>query len=459
MKGLIGSAFLVILTLTLSMSYSFALAAGASFVPNVALLGEFLGPLGPVGAGLAPIKGMAYQPVPSDYAPCAACVYYDSDFVNIDFKNLWGAPPTYPDGRGDLKVMSEELGINFLHIYDWNPLRNHLPFLNEALKYHIRVAVPISNYFAHDPYGQEANIKKIVNEVYVDTAGNPSKTPHPAVVMWLIANEYDNSGGYVTPAGIAQVAAIILAQEKAIGATVVLPISSPVTFGINGDPQGRPAVVAIQNLINAFKANSGLPSDFVSTRFIAATNPQNRGDTLPGTCPPTCGTIAQFLPAFAAAFPGLSLWFAELGTGVVQSCAGYPPSCVPSETQQATFNAEALQYSKPQGLAGGGALLGSAQFEFLNEIWKPGNEATFGVYKYHAPLEYKTYPTPANGPAPAGTYRVDVLVKKPSWFVLQEAFNAGATPLLSQVYITIDALKADTLNGRSPTTLTLTLNE
>jgi len=417
------------------MSSSFARVADASFMPGVPLTGSFLSPLAQTGAGLAPIQGMAYQPVPSDYMPCASCVYYDSDFVNIDFKNLWGAPPTYPDGRGDLKIMAEDLGINFLHIYDWNPLRDHLPFLNEAYRYHIRVAVPISNYFAHDPSGQEANIRKIVSQVYVDEAGHPTRTPHPAVVMWLIANEYDNSGGYVTAADIAKVAAIILAEEKTLGATELLPISSPVTFGINGDSQGRPAVAAIQALINAFNANKDLPSDFVSTRFIAATNPQNRGDTLPGTCPPTCGTIAQFLPAFAAAFPGLSLWFAELGTGVVQSCAGYPAPCNPSEMQQATFNAEALKYSKPQLLAGGGALLGSAQFEFLNEIWKPGNEATFGVYKYHDPLEYRTYHTPANGPAPAGTYRVDTLVRKPSWTVLQEAFRFDASPLMTQTYL------------------------
>jgi len=255
------------------------------------------------------------------------------------------------------------------------------------------------------PQGQRTNIIKIVNEVYVDANGNPSKTPHPAVVMWLIANEYDNSGGYVTAAGIAQVAAIILQQEKAIGATRVLPISSPVTYGINGDTEGRPAVVKIQELINAFKANPSLPADFVSTRFIAATNPQNRGDTLPGSCPPACSTIAQFLPAFAA-FPGLNLLFAELGTGVINSCAGYSPPCTPSERQQAIFDAEALKYSERQSLPGG-ALLGSCLFKFLNEIWKPCNEATFGVYKYSTPLNYKTYPTPG------GTYRVDTLVKKP----------------------------------------------
>jgi hypothetical protein len=423
------------------MSPISALAAAASFVPGVALMGSF--PLAPAASRLAPIRGMAYQPVPSDYKPCDACVYYDSDFVNIDFKNIWGAPPTYPDGRGDLKIMSEELGINFLHIYDWNPARNHLPFLNEALKYHIRVAVPISNYFAHDPGGQAANIRKIIDEVYVTESGTASKTPHPAVVMWLIANEYDNSGGYVTAANIAKVAAIILSEEKLIGATVLLPISSPVTFGINGDPEKRPAVVAIQGLINAFKANNDLPHDFVATRFIAATNPQNRGDTLPGKCPPTCGTIAQFLEGFAGAFPGMDLWFAELGTGVLLSCTGYSPPCTPSEQQQATFNAEALNYSEPHTLTGGGALLGSAQFEFLDEVWKGGNDATFGVYKYTSPPSFKTYDTPANGPAPAGTYRVDNLVQKPSWAVLQKAFKSGTASLLAQIYLTVSTSETE----------------
>src|SRR6266496_2758061 len=105
------------------------------------------------GADLLPIKGMAYAPTPSDYAQCgeksSTCpVYYGSDFFNADFPMLWDDAN---GGRGDLKAMAD-LKVNFLHLYDWDPARNHLPALNKAKQLGIRVAVPISNaYFVFGP--------------------------------------------------------------------------------------------------------------------------------------------------------------------------------------------------------------------------------------------------------------------------------------------------------------------
>ena len=64
------------------------------------------------------------------------------------------------------------------------------------------------------------------------------------------------------------------AAEQKIGATRLLPFSVPVSFATFG---GYPGVVKTLEAINALKANPALGDAFVSSRFVAATNPQNEG--------------------------------------------------------------------------------------------------------------------------------------------------------------------------------------
>src|SRR5262249_20452014 len=47
-----------------------------------------------LGPMTAPVKGMNYEPAPSNYVP-GAQLYYDTDFYNQDFVQLWG-PGTPP---------------------------------------------------------------------------------------------------------------------------------------------------------------------------------------------------------------------------------------------------------------------------------------------------------------------------------------------------------------------------
>jgi len=77
---------------------------------------------------LRPLKGIAYKPSPNDYDGTGTGFYFDSDFANDDFKQLWG-----PDngGRDDIGNL-HSAGVNFLHIYDWNQPgsgRNHTNLL------------------------------------------------------------------------------------------------------------------------------------------------------------------------------------------------------------------------------------------------------------------------------------------------------------------------------------------
>jgi hypothetical protein len=354
------------------------------------------------GANLAPIQGMAYQPAPSDYAPCSSCPYYDTDFFNSDFPGLWDDSQT--GYRGDLANF-KSLGVNLLHLYDWNPARNHASFLAEAAADGIAVAVPISNYFVDgsDP-NAAADIATIVSQAYTNGV------PTPGVGMLTIANEYDISG--ISAAQVAQAAASIVAAETAQNVTQPLPIAVPVSFGLQGGTV--PGVVATQNVMAAFTAQAGLPASFVSSRFIAATNPQNDGDYLSGGLPGG----QSYYQAFAAAIPNTPLWFSELGTGVLDSCSGYPAPCTPSQDQQETFNAGQWAAAVP---GAGSVLLGSAQFEFEDELWKGSptttNDATFGVYEYATPASYTTLPTTN------GTYRVDAMTANPSLTALTDAFS------------------------------------
>ena len=129
------------------------------------------------GSSLAPIKGIAYQPVPSDYPNMGtSCngIYFDTDFFNSDFTCIWQLGCI--GCRGDLETMAKTLGANFLHLYDWNPQRDHGSFLNECENVGLRVAVPFSNFFAGNPTSQAQGIVDIIKEGY-----GSETTPHPAV--------------------------------------------------------------------------------------------------------------------------------------------------------------------------------------------------------------------------------------------------------------------------------------
>jgi hypothetical protein len=362
------------------------------------------------GANLLPIKGVAYQPVPNNYNGATTGIYYDTDFYNADFQQLWG---TDNGGRGDLKNLAAD-GVNFLHLYDWNANgRDHTPFVAAAGQLGIKIAVPLSNYYVTpgEDQNQVADIKKIVQQIYSDNNGNPTTTPNPAIGMITISNEPDYNN--IPYTAVSQAAAYVVQAEQQIGATQLLPVSVPVSFGAyNNQP---PAIYATQQVIAALEAQTGLPSNFVSTRFVAATNPQNDGTYLQG-----------WLPQFAQMVPNTPLWFSELGTGVVLSCAGYQQPCTPSNGQQEIFNAGQWAVAVP---GANNVLLGSAQFEFINELWKgepnPNkvNDATFGVYEYSTPDNFTTgTTTPQNG---SQSYPIDQLSAKPSLTAMLNAFGSS----------------------------------
>ena len=63
------------------------------------------------------VQGLCYQPIPSDatsFLGKPGSKYFDSDFTNSSFPKLWGGT------RNDLGTFATQLGVNFLHLYDWS---------------------------------------------------------------------------------------------------------------------------------------------------------------------------------------------------------------------------------------------------------------------------------------------------------------------------------------------------
>ncbi|WP_422000640.1 hypothetical protein [Reyranella sp.] len=377
-----------------------------------------------------PLQGLCYQPAPTDYVgnQGQGQKYFDTDFCNADFPGFWSQAN---GGRGDLANMAD-LGINFLHLYNWNPQRDHVPFLQQCAGLGLFVAVPFSNYFCEniDGPGTVSSICQVMDEIYTHSL---ARTP---VAMWTIANEY-NQANSPTPAQIAQVAQVILYYETVKSVSTLLPISSPTSFAPAVNPGIAPTQVlqAAFGKTTAFQATIGcntvtipaLPSTFFADRYIAATNPQN-----PGSIPPAASgvTLQSWLPQFASAFPGTPLWFSEIGIGQQNCCTGWPTTCVTSPQQQATFTANQLANAVPGGQ--NSFLLGSCVFEYTPDYQNPigSNNYTFSLLSdNNGSSPSVNFTIPSSAPAGGGqTYPVQCLnTSKPVYAAVKNLWKPSGT--------------------------------
>ena len=118
-----------------------------------------------------PMKGMNWEPTPSDYTSLPAPQKYgDTDFANDDFVALWNQDNTGV-GRHDLKTL-QDMGVNTIKMYNWSVpapkgywMRNHRNFLAMCQQLGIKVIVPISNFFTGTAYNNRTN------------GGNPAGPP------------------------------------------------------------------------------------------------------------------------------------------------------------------------------------------------------------------------------------------------------------------------------------------
>ena len=360
---------------------------------------------------LRPLKGIIYKPVPNDYDGTGTGIYSDSDFTNDDFQQLWG-----PDnhGRDDIGNLASA-GVNFLHFYDWNqpgaPMnRNHANFLDYCHTKSISVAVPISNWYVlqvqtnsslYQQYGT-AWFDNFVREVY------PNGKRHPAVVMWSLGNEFNEDNVPQTAQGIVQTAqAIIAAEDRAsIPAIERIAFTSPVSYRANGSTttvEGAGAVLLLKDAFNI----AGLSTVFTN-RFIASVNTFNPGSDL--------GPWAE--TSFPAAVPDVKFCLFEMGVAIE------PTSLVRDETQQGAYYKAQLEATLPIA-EGTGTFLGGAVFSTVNELYKTGPEATYGVWKINVNAGLGTGTTTSgNG---SQSYPIDSWSEKPSFTSMQQAYTVGAT--------------------------------
>lgn len=329
-----------------------------------------------------PMRGMCYSPKPSDdTSPPPPQKYFDSDFTNSDFIELFSSG-VYPEtSRKDLKNLRDNLNINFLHLYDWSvpptPFkpagpyqRNHLTFLDACQGQGIKITVPISNYFLGLVRDNKSEAKGYIQAIVAEIFQNRNK-PHWAAGMWCIGNEYMVSG-FSTDV-VATVAQWIIEKEEAMGITnkaYQLPITATVTFAMRNDMP--PAIYQIQELKRAFKANPFLAQRKVwDERFIAAPQPQNDGTFL-------SNYIKNTFPKY---FPNMPYFFSELAANI-NDVGG-------TEEGQAKWVAGQLKAAA----AVSGNFIGSCVFQFENQMTKQGPEAMFGIQKFAGPpTNYGTIP-------------------------------------------------------------------
>lgn len=355
---------------------------------------------------LRPLLGAIYKPTPSDFAQKGTgqgSPYEDSDFCCEDFRDSWG-----PTGRNDIAQL-KAAGVNFLHFYDWNDPnftsgpnnfdRRHRNFLQYCANNGMTYAVPISNYAISN--NRSDIVGNIVRELY-----NGSQR-WSGLVMWQIGNEYDANN--FDPAVIARTAKQIADVEDQLGIleSERPAMTSPVTFGLNGG--SIEGVVKTQALENAFDA-AGLTKLWTG-RWIASANSFNPGSDL-----------ARWIPQFQQAI-GIPFCLFEVGKeigGVLNGVYSPDYGDVHDEQQQGAFYAAQLAAVLPFAKDSTSLYLGQCVFSFVNEAYKGGTEATFGVYSLGAPSGRQgTFAK--NG----WTYPLDNYVEKPSFTAMKNAYGAA----------------------------------
>ena len=421
---------------------------------------------------LRPIKGVSYQPSPSDDNQQQNLggfnnVYFDSDFDNTDFAALWGKDGT-GTGRQDLATIAAA-GINFLHIYNWNPERDHGAFLDASNANGLKLDVPISNFTAcliigNGCQGVSAasyktaydNIKKIFDNIY-----KGGTSPHPAAAIWDIFNEYDLETN-IDPQLVVFAIQAILKLEADAGVPVpnqlpfMVPVSNAVRnqadykaanhtqpayfqqaetvyLGLNPgktDKDIPPGIIATVALSTALQTTSTgnktsyqaandsgpvtvapIPANFWTTRFIAAVNPFTTGRTV--------NKYVTDAGQFQSAFPGTTVWnslpplfFSEMGIN-------RPPGM--TAQGQADFISRQLKCTNPWAVDATstpqGYFLGSVIFEYSYEA-RNGN---WGMFFFTNPLNFTNHTTGGGG-----TYRVDSLNEQPAWKAVTDGYKETA---------------------------------
>lgn len=382
-----------------------------------------------------PMKGMNWEPSPSDYTSLPAPNKYgDTDFANDDFVALWNVDGNNV-GRKDLATI-KGLGCNTIKMYNWSVpapngywMRNHRNFLAMAQELGLSVIVPISNFFTGTAFSNRANnpggpgpssdletwIQDIVAEIYA--GGNPG----PAV-MWAIGNEFDNSNvgayGYCQAQDIATIASYIIAAETALNipASDALAFTSPVTTAMTPINSSISCSApyntlmggcAINALLQAF--TSAIGSAATTQRFIASVNSYQIGQQL-----------VDYHTQFPTVLPNVPMFYGELGFSEASGGAATQAQNIYSQ----------FSTTIPQATPGN-FFYGSCCFEFSDELWKGpagSTEASFGIYTFNSQSQPQSSNEGNHAPVWGAAYPVDAFTARQAVQCFQAGLAGEAPP-------------------------------
>ena len=468
-------------------------------VPGLTGAGEAMAQAGTIPPSLLtlrPVKAVSYQPSPSDDClwqakhcpnpnptptnPNNDATYFDSDFYNADFPSLWGTGSA-SNGRNDLATIQAS-GANLLHIYSWNPQRNHKSFLDAANAAKLKVMIPITNYTACTISGGCQGIPpakasyqvayNVIRDTFKEIYANGGSMPHPAAAVWSIFNEYDLNS--IDPKNIAFAIQAILQLESLAGVTGAnrLPFVVPVSNAIHNQASGAQPIyfanaealylamagnvsktdatippgllpivalsVALQNAATnattSYKAAAdatpvtvgAMPADFWQKRHIATVNPFSDG--------PTLNRYVIDAGQFQSAFPGTNVtaqgitWTAAWNSlpplffsesGV--NISGSAPGGAGNAQTQAAFVLKQLQCTMPWAVDASSTPQGYFLGTTIFEFTNEDANGHWGMFVFPTPVNFTTATTTGGA-----TYRVDQLSAQPAWANVATGFQATA---------------------------------
>ena len=397
---------------------------------------------------LGHIKGMAYEPTPSDvimagvapncYDP-NSCRDFDMDYFNSDFADLWG-----PTGRNDLQQIRNQ-NVNLMRLYNWTgnasggtTLRDHIPYLDYCQSLGLGTMVPFSNYNATISPGNAQNTaNSMVNEI----VNRPTRGAlHPAAKMWQVTNEFELSSN-IKAQDVARLVEYIVRAEEAAGVTadvnkipIVVGISTAVKYGVDGQSMGQ-----IEALRMAFHVGGTLPdgTQVPGNDYLNEKNVWECRFVIGIQSFQYLGEVGKFVDAMWQKYQGeIPILLTEHGFNSVSAASAGPP--LPGNGGQNDDQNQALIVARQ--IADANALFqkyaifrGMCYFQWLNTYYKCGTqgggysnictEANFGQVEWNAFGAGRPTPTRFGKTRKGQQYPVDAATQKPVFNAVTVGFT------------------------------------
>jgi len=182
-------------------------------------------------------KGICYQPFPPGYDPSTAnhtWIFFGSDIAYAPMRPLWGgawenAKKQMFPGRSDLLTV-QQMGVNLIRLYDWEPRNNHQNFLDDCLRFGFSVLAPVSNYFLLEGYPKR--LQHIPN--LIKSFSNAEGTDYHRAITGIIIGNEPRVSGYTVDQCIQFTKDWVAIERSQFGSYRKLQIGHPVDFNQYG---------------------------------------------------------------------------------------------------------------------------------------------------------------------------------------------------------------------------------